>query len=124
MQKKFLLKELEKVKFQIEQLCEYFRSEFGRKLSSGKLVFKTQRCGNGGCPYCPHGPYWYRAVFNPVSRKFIFRYIGVKLKKSMLRKHELQNWNRYNFYNEESKRLRNKKKFIIQQIKKLEKLEK
>jgi len=119
--KKGGLMELQKIKNQIVQLCSMYRSEFGDDLYSGKLILRPVKCSPEECKYCPHGPYWYRAVFNKKKRKFIFVYVGAKLKKSMLRKSELFKWERYKFYEKEVKRIKEEKKFIIKQLKEIEK---
>lgn len=118
---KFLTNELLKVHAQMEQLCNMFKAEFGESLQSEKLVIKVTKCNNKKCFYCPHGPYWFRAFFNKTKKRFMFKYIGASIKKSMLKKHELTNWARYKFYDDEIKRLKKEKKLILKEIKKLRK---
>jgi hypothetical protein len=119
---RILTTELEAIKHQMEQLCNLFRAEFGGDgLKNNKLVLKLANCANKKCPYCPHGPYWYRATFNPTARRFIFKYLGSSLKKSMLKGNEMQHWDRLKFYDNEIKRLKKEKQLIIKELKKLEK---
>ena len=115
------LKELEKIKNEIVQLCNMYKVEFGDNLYSGKLILRPMRCKPKECEYCPHGPYWFRATFSRNKKKFIFIYVGSKLKKAALKKNELSNWDRYVFYDKEIKRLKDKKKVIIKQLKEMEK---
>lgn len=113
---------LEVIKHQMEQLCNMFITEFGHDgLKAGRLALKTINCGSKSCHYCPHGPYWYRAFFNTRTRKFMFKYIGSSLKKSMLKGNEMQHWDRLKFYDNEIKRLKKEKQLIIKELKKLEK---
>lgn len=119
--KELNLKELGKIKNEVIQLCNMYRAEFGDNLYSGKLILRPIKCKPKECKYCPHGPYWFRAIFNKNKKKFIFIYVGAKLKKSALKKNELNNWNRYVFYDKEIKRLKDKKKAIINQLKEIKK---
>jgi len=118
MMKNYRLK-LDNIHIQMEQLCNLFKTEFGDSLQSDKLIIKTTKCNNPKCDYCPHGPYWFRAFFNPNKKRFMFKYIGSSLKKSMLRKNEIKNWERYKFYDDEIKRLKKEKRLILKEIKKL-----
>ncbi len=96
----------------IKSLVEYFKTEMGNELHRNKLVLRMARCGKKGCMFCPHGPYWYRAVFNTKTKKWIFRYIGSTVKKADVRSEEVKLWGRYKFYDLESKRLRQDKAVI------------
>jgi len=96
----------------VDRLLEYFRSEFGANLVANKLTLKMADCGKPMCRACPHGPYWYRAVFNPKTRKWVFRYLASDLNKGQLIASEKKDWVRYSFYNKEIKNLRQLKKQI------------
>lgn len=106
-QKKFMLVKINK---EITALVEYFAKEFGDELYSNKLVLKLHKCGKKDCKYCPHGPYWYRAVFNSKTRKWLFRYVNADLTKGMLTGKEIEKWDRYNFFNKEANRIRDERR--------------
>lgn len=91
-------------------LIRYYRAEFGDKIHRDKLILKLINCGKAGCKSCPHGPYWYRAVFNPKTNRWVFKYLGSSINKGMLKSKEKEMWDRYSFYNEEAKKIRNEKK--------------
>lgn len=51
--------------------------------STGKnIILKWQKCGKG-CKTCKegkgHGPYYYRIVWNPETKRQVWKYIGKKL---------------------------------------------
>lgn len=91
-------------------LIRYYRAEFGDEVYRDKLILKLINCGKVGCKSCPHGPYWYRAVFNPKTRRWVFKYFGKFINKGMLKSREKGMWDRYSFYNEEARKIRNEKK--------------
>jgi hypothetical protein len=94
-------------------LIKYFKIEFGEDLYSGKLILKLVSCGKKDCKFCPHGPYWYRAVFNPRTKRWMFKYIKSNLTKGMLKGKEAYKWDRYKFYNEEAKRIRKERQDVL-----------
>ena len=96
----------------IKSLVEYFKTETGSELRRNKLVLRMVRCGKKGCIFCPHGPYWYRAVFNTKTKRWMFRYIGSAIKKADVKGGEIKLWGRYKFYDLESKKLREEKAVI------------
>lgn len=97
-------------------IIKYFNSEFGGKLRIGKIFLKHSKCGNKRCKSCPHGPYWYRATFNPKTRRWIAKYIGVSLSKSKLKSAELEMWDRYKFFSDEIKRLHKERKKRLKEL--------
>lgn len=98
-------------------IISYYRKEFGDKLKSNKLILKLSKCGNKRCRSCPHGPYFYRAIFIKQTRKWVFKYIG-NLTKGVIRNSELESWDRYKFYNDEIKRIKKERKERLKEINK------
>ena len=96
-------------------IISYYRTEFGAELKNDKLILKLSKCGNKRCKSCPHGPYWYRAVFIKEKRKWIFKYIG-KLSKGSIKDTELGSWGRYKFYNDEIKRIKKERKEKLKKV--------
>lgn len=117
-----LLKMHKDINGQIEKLVEYYKAEFNSKMINDKLIFKTKRCGNPSCKFCPHGPYWYRAAFNKKTKKYMFQYIGSKITETKLKWYEKKSWERIKFYNSEAKRMRDKKIQISKTIRMSKKL--
>ncbi len=106
---------LTKLNNELTALVEYFTKEFGNELHNNKLILKLHKCGKKGCKYCPHGPYWYRALFNTKTRRWIFKYINCNLTKGMLVGKEIERWNRYNFFNKEAIRIRSERQKALRQ---------
>ena len=79
-------------------------------------------CGKEGCNYCPHGPYWYRAVLNKRAGRYMFQYLRKTIAKGMLKGYERQYWERIKFYDGEAARLRDMKTQLSREIKKYRKL--
>ena len=94
-------------------IIQYFRAEFGDNLKNNMLILKLITCGKKRCNSCPHGPYWYRAVYNPKTKKWVFRYVKSDLNKGLLKPYERDLWDRYNFYNNEIKNLRTDKRRLV-----------
>lgn len=96
------------------RIIQDFKNEFGKDMKRNKLILKLVTCGKKGCNSCPHGPYWYRAVYNPKTNKWIFRYVKSELNKGLLMNNEeRQLWPRYNFYNDQIKKLRADRKRLV-----------
>lgn len=112
-----LYESLKDINNRMSSLVEYYNSEFNSKMVNGKLILKLTRCGNRGCKFCPHGPYWYRAVFNKKTKKFMFQYLSSNIKQNKLEWYEKKFWDRIKFYNEEARRLREQKRQISRAIK-------
>jgi|GEM_PF-6615028 len=89
-------------------------SEFRRRrpdFRQGSLYLSIQE-HRPPCPSCPHGPYWYQAMFTR-HRKWIGRYVGRRLNKTFI--YKTWNYREVNFlleFDQKAHELREKKRAV------------
>ncbi len=94
--------EKEKILRNLEALVENFNPEV---LKGHSLVLRFKEC-YPRCKACPHGPYWYRAIFSSKKNRWTFRYIGKTVNKGQLYPGEYGSWDTISYYDREVGKLR------------------
>jgi hypothetical protein len=113
--------EIEKIDEQIYILAKRYREDFGDQMKSRKLILLVKRRGDK-----INGPYWMRSrLIESKTRKrkiMIFDHLGLELSKGdLISGEEKQEWPRIKIYSDEVKRLREAKKRLNKDLKKLRK---
>ena len=75
----------------LEELVDLMSRFNPDSLRGHSLVLKFRVC-YPRCRSCPHGPYWFRSVYSKRLGQWTFRYLGTRIRRYHLYRHELHLW--------------------------------